>query len=302
MEDTVFQQKQFQYKPFYWVLIFISILFEADFLFAQQFLPNRDGFYPITHKYIPEKWELFDFRINPYSPVYETEVSIPDSSYIFIEIYRLAENDEKKLVNSTFTSGTFRSKPGVYSINWVKISDDNDLPAIDGEYEVTLKAYQDSLKQQLLFSDTTERFWVSMGWKKLDSKIVLDHIQTFPGYYVPNDLSLRNRKEDTEKGRNWSLLGARVNISDQDWENHSISLSFKFEPNEYNRAFSSFFDVSLDQDLEQPFIVNERLSFNSIEQVEFRIYEGKLELLAIQHFQSDLVVLDLTKLWETLSE
>jgi len=59
---------------------------------AQRITFNRDGFYQITNHYRPKSWQLFDFYISPFSPSFVTEVAVPDSAFILIDIYVPAES------------------------------------------------------------------------------------------------------------------------------------------------------------------------------------------------------------------
>lgn len=272
--------------------IFGLITIESN---AQRLTFNRDGFYRITSHYSPTSWQLFDFYINPFSPYFVTEVAVPDSAFILIDIL----NEQRTIVNSAISNPIVFYEPAIYEINWNNISDDFKLPVINGNYLVRLKAYNDSSKQNLVFSDSAY-VPVLEDWEDLEPDTVLNFIETFPGYFIPITDSLRFNKEREKKGIHWQLLGARFKKIGFEDEDYLLSLSFKFTLNEYERAFSSFYKASKVNSTEIPFHIDKKLSFNRIQIVEIKLRYKGTNLFVIQQFDSDLAVLDLEKLWNKI--
>ena len=263
---------------------------------AQRLTFNRDGFYQITNHYSPTSWQLFDFYISPFSPSFVTEVAVPDSAFILIDIL----DEQRTVINSALSNPSVIYEPAIYEINWNNISDDFKLPVTNGNYLVCLKAYNDSCKQNLVFSDSVYVL-IFLDWEDLEPDTVLNFIETFPGYFIPITDSLRYNKERKKKGIHWQLLGARFKkIGFEDEEDYLLSLSFKFTLNEYERAFSSFYKASKLNSTEIPFHIDKKLSFNRIQIVEIKLRYKDTNLFVIQQFDSDLAILDLEKLWNKI--
>lgn len=263
---------------------------------AQRITFNRDGFYQITNHYSPTSWQLFDFYISPFSPSFVTEVAVPDSAFILIDIL----DEQRTVINSTLSNPSVIYEPAIYEINWNNISDDFKLPVTNGNYLVRLKVYNDSSKQNLVFSDSVYVL-IFLDWEDLEPDTVLNFIETFPGYFIPISDSLRFNKESKKEGIHWQLLGARFKkIGFEDEEDYLLSLSFKFTLNEYERAFSSFYKASKVNSTEFPFHIDKKLSFNRIQIVEIKLRYKDTNLFVIQQFDSDLAILDLEKLWNKI--
>ena len=282
------------------VILLFFILF-PNFSFSQLIYPKLDGLYRLTYHYVPEKWKLYNFNLNPFSPVYSTEVSVPDTSYIKIEIKKHLDKGNKEIiVNSTLANDSRPYFPAIYNLNWVNTTDNHLLPVTDGHYTLNLSAYKDSLLTKLMYSDSIS-FLVLNGWQDISSKIAKNYFKYLPGYTVYKDKEIKLWNKDEEKIINWVLLGARIkSISDTLSKDYILKLSIKFKPNEYGNAFTSLYSAYKSGNKLSSYKIKKKLGFYKLKIIDVTIRKGEMEYLIIDNLGSNLTIMNIKELWQNM--
>lgn len=265
-------------------------------------IPQQDGLMSLTRQYKPTEWHLFDFFISPFNPIYTTEVSIKDSSFIDILISKKQKDNSYIVVKSDLTNFSSIHHPGIYMLCWAGITDNYKLPVVDGEYKIVLKAYGDTKRNNLLFSDSTTTI-TFFGWEDFDKALLNKFLLPLPEYIVLMGKSLSKRSKNINRGLEWEFSGIRVRRENINQLTPSkISLSFKFKLNDKSHAFSYFYAAKQNPDGSPPFLVQRQITRSESEIVEFKINYGEFDYLIIDSLGGDLSILDLKLLWQYFSK
>lgn len=289
-------------------LVHLLFLFFPFSVFAQlTAYPDwgYDGIYPITSSYIPNEWALFDFFLTPFSPVYITEVAIPDSSYISLLITKRNDNDSSKIVNDHLVFRNTKRRPGIYMINWSAITDNTMLPVPNGYYTIQFTAFSDSLHTNLLFQSETTTIvhynWVVFS-EFTDSVLMVSH----PNYFILSSASeIRKSEEPRYQGVQYEIAGIRVKkATDLEMTSHMLSLSIRFRNETDTRRFVTFYPAKQQGEELTDIVLGRRLTaYERGEYASVSINNHRsADYLVIHHLGSDLVIIDLKPIWAELDQ
>jgi hypothetical protein len=119
------------------------------------------GLKELTFKYAPKEWKLFQAATNPFAGGFSTELCVPDSTLIDVNIFKIEQNNNRHLIRR-HVSGNRVFSPAVYSLVWNEI-DSLDLPVPNGLYLITVKAASPK-NSAVVFSDTIKTLVSGHGW------------------------------------------------------------------------------------------------------------------------------------------
>lgn len=287
---------QINIKVVVFMIVFTNLFINN--LEAQIYPFKTDGLYKITYHYIPERWELFNFYISPYNPVYITEVSLPVPAYVKIQIFQNIENNNRRIVKSNLAHDGIYYEPAIYNINWSNITDNNKLPVVDGNYELIFSAYSDSTLKNNLYQNSFT-FPIILGWKDIEMSSIENSIQYLPGYNVYENKELKLWKGKKDSIVTWKILGARLKkyyISEV--KNQKLALSFKLKKNEFGFANCSFFFAKISED--KMYKITKEIGFYRTEIVELEVNRSDDRFLIIWDLGSPVAVIDFENIWKNI--
>jgi hypothetical protein len=282
------------------LVIFILIISICNAGYSQLLSAKMDGFYRLTYHYQPNDWKLYNFIISPFSPVYSTEVSVPETSYIKIEISSQISDSNTSVINSFLSNEHINYLPAVYNINWIGTTDKYQLPVVDGNYVLSFFAFKDSTHQKIIFVDSIQ-IPVRNGWKDIGVELINDVSHQLPGYIVYMDTEVTLLKEKETKDVEYKILGARFKEdTDSNTENHLLAISMKFGLNEYENTFTTIYSAEKSQNSVSSYHIINKLGFYKLEIVDITIRYKDIKFLVVDALGSGLVIIDINKLWKKL--
>jgi HSP20 family molecular chaperone IbpA len=254
---------------------------------------------------VPSEWALFDFNIIPFSPVYSTEVAIPDSAYVKILITKDKDDGNSKVINDHLIWRNTKMRPRIYMINWSRIKDNTMLPVPNGYYTLRFSAFSDSLHTDLLFQSETKPLFL-LNWEVFDKFAGSDLMVSHPNYYVATSASeIRKRDEPRYQGVQYEIAGIRVKKAiDLEITGHMLSLSIRFTNETDTRRIVSFYPAKQQGKNLTDIILGRRLTaYERGEYASVGINNHRsADYLVIHHLGSDLVLIDLQPIWTELNQ
>jgi len=155
----------------------------------------------LTQFYTPEKWALFPIEVYPFSPFYSTELSVPDTARLNIDVFLIDDKSKSRpFVRHIVQPADQCYLPAVYRIDWWCVCDSMDMPVSSGRYSIVVTAFDQAPWDKVIFTDSIEILvfgeWESLKFDPTDFKMKM-----LIDWYVRTDGSLQETDVCSEYSR-----------------------------------------------------------------------------------------------------